>query len=49
MDYNTLATPEVVDATANALRAKNIETVVVKTKAEALAKIREWIPKGFPS
>jgi len=46
MNYNTLATKEVVDKTARALNLKNIETIVLKNRAEALDKIKELIPQG---
>jgi L-lactate utilization protein LutC len=41
-----LATKETVDKTVKALAAKNIETVVVKNKAEALDAIKKLIPQG---
>lgn len=46
MDYTTLATPEVVTKTAEALNAKGYSAVVANTGAEALAKIKELIPQG---
>lgn len=46
MDYNQLATKEVVNKTIKSLRSKNIETILVKNGAEALSKIKELIPKN---
>lgn len=46
MNYNTLATEEIVDKTVKALNSKNIDTTVAKNKTEALSKIKELIPKG---
>lgn len=46
MNYNTLATKEIVDKTVKALSSKNIDTTVVKNKTEALSKIKELIPQG---
>lgn len=46
MDYNTLASQKAVDATVTALGKKGFEVFVVGTGAEALAKIKELIPKG---
>src|SRR3989344_1569798 len=46
MNYEKLATKETVSKTTGALAAKGIETFTVKSGAEALAKIKELIPKG---
>jgi len=46
MEYNKLATKEVVKKVIGALGARNVEAVSVDTAAEALAKIKELIPKG---
>lgn len=46
MNYDMLASKEVIDATAAALRKKGFEVFVVSTGAEALAKIKEFIPAG---
>jgi hypothetical protein len=46
MDYNQLATTEVVDKTIKALTSNNIETIVVENGAHALSKIKELIPSG---
>ncbi len=46
MDYNTLASKEIVNKTVQALNGHNIETFITGTSAEALAKIKELIPKG---
>ena len=45
MDYNTLASKEIVSKTAEALKANSIEVFTVETGAEALEKIKELIPK----
>jgi L-lactate utilization protein LutC len=45
MKYDTLATKESVEQTAKALQSKNVEAIVVKDGAEAMAKIKELIPK----
>jgi hypothetical protein len=46
MNYNNLATKEVIDKTVKALNSKNIKTFVVQSKVEALTKIKELIPQG---
>ena len=46
MNYNTLSTKEVIDKTIKALASKNIETILVKNKTQALDKIKELIPPG---
>jgi L-lactate utilization protein LutC len=46
MDYTKLASQETIDATVAALKEINIEAIVVETKADALAKIKELIPQG---
>lgn len=46
MDYETLANAEVVKRTIDALLKRGTEAMVVNTRAEALEKIREIIPKG---
>ena len=46
MNYDTLATKEVVTKTVEALNANGIEASVVETGADALEKIKELIPKG---
>ncbi len=46
MKYNTLANQKSIDITTAALRAKGIETYVVRTKAEALEQIKHIIPPG---
>ena len=46
MDYEKLATKEVVAKTAAALNVNGIETFVVANGADALQKIQELIPKG---
>lgn len=46
MDYTTLATEETLAKVTEALKARNFEPIVVATKEEALAKIKELIPQG---
>jgi L-lactate utilization protein LutC len=46
MQYTTLASDEVIETTVKGLAGHNFEPVVVATKAEALAKIKELIPAG---
>ncbi|HVZ11269.1 MAG TPA: lactate utilization protein [Candidatus Paceibacterota bacterium] len=46
MDYTAIPSPEVVQKTAQALTANNFEPIIVSTKKEALAKIKELIPVG---
>jgi hypothetical protein len=46
MDYDAIPSAEVVAKTAAALTANNFEAIVVNTKEEALAKIKELIPAG---
>ena len=46
MDYEKLATKEIVAKTAKALLANGTETFVAENGADALAKIKELIPKG---
>ena len=46
MDYNKLATREVVTKTAVALKANGVEALVVENSAAALEKIKELIPQG---
>ena len=46
MEYNKLASQETIDATVAALKERNVEAIVVDTKEEALAKIKELIPAG---
>lgn len=46
MDYKTLATEDTLIKVAAALKENNFEPIIVGTKAEALAKIQELIPKG---
>ena len=45
MDYNTLATKEIVNKTAEALKVNGIEAIIVESGAEALEKIKELIPE----
>ncbi len=46
MDYANLASQETVAATVAALKERNIEAIVVETKAAALEKIKELVPAG---
>jgi L-lactate utilization protein LutB len=46
MEYNTLASEEVLTSTIAALEARNFKPIVVDTKEEAFAKIKELIPAG---
>src|SRR5580704_8609267 len=46
MDYTKLASQETIDATVAALKERGVEAIVVATKEEALAKIKELIPQG---
>ncbi|MFZ1987688.1 MAG: lactate utilization protein [Minisyncoccia bacterium] len=46
MDYAALATPDIVSKTVDALTKRNFKPIVVGTKEEALAKIKELIPPG---
>ncbi len=46
MNYTTLASAESVGKTAAALGKNNFEPIIVATKAEALAKIKELITPG---
>lgn len=46
MPYNQLATAESIKTTIAKLAEHNIEGIEVKDKVEALAKIKELIPKG---
>jgi L-lactate utilization protein LutB len=46
MNYSTPATPDSLQKTAEGLTARNIEPILVKTGADALAKIKELIPQG---
>lgn len=46
MNHDVLATPEIVEKTAAALRGKNYQAHVVADKTSALDKIKELIPSG---
>ena len=46
MDYDILASEETLAATVAALKARNFEPIVVATKEEALAKVKELVPAG---
>ena len=46
MDFKTLASSGSIEKTSAALRGHHFEAILVNTKEEALAKIRELIPEG---
>lgn len=46
MDYTALASKETVLKTAEALKARNLEVIVVNTKEEAFERVKDLIPKG---
>lgn len=46
MNYKTLPSEEVTAKTAEAIKQRGVEVIVVNNKAEALAKIKELIPEG---
>lgn len=46
MNYTAIAPKESVLQTAEALRSRSVETIVVNTKEEALQAIKDLIPKG---
>lgn len=46
MDYTKIASQETIDATVAALKERGVEAIVVATKEEALAKIKEFIPQN---
>lgn len=48
MNYEHPASIEIVEKTIVALKERNIDAVVVETKAEALEKIKSLIPAGAP-
>jgi hypothetical protein len=46
MEYNTLATTDIITKTSEALKEHGIEPIVVATGKDALEKIKELIPEG---
>jgi hypothetical protein len=46
MDYATLPPRATVEKVVANLKDRNIEATIVETKEDALAQIKEWIPKG---
>jgi hypothetical protein len=46
MNYTEIPGKETVERTAVAIKARNIEPIIVATKEEALAKIKELVPAG---
>ena len=46
MEYETLASKETIEKVIKALAERNVEALIVKDRAEALEKIKEFIPNG---
>ena len=46
MDYNTIPTADIIEKTAAALRERGVEVTIVADRIEALAKVKELVPKG---
>ncbi len=46
MDYQTIATDEVINKTAQNLKERGVDTIVVENKEEALETIKKQIPSG---
>lgn len=46
MNYTTLATKEIIQKVIKTLSTRNVEAIVVESGANALAKIKEFIPVG---
>ncbi len=46
MDYTTIPSEQTLNKTMDALKERNFEPILVQTKDEALAKIKELIPAG---
>ena len=46
MNYTTIPSEEVLSKTAEGIKAHNEQPIIVQTKEEALAKIKELIPAG---
>ncbi len=46
MDYTKLPSREIITKTAEAIKARGVEALMVANKEEALAKIKELIPAG---
>lgn len=46
MNYDTIPTADVIEKTAETIRARNVEVIVVENRREALSKIKELIPAG---
>ncbi|MGD0613684.1 MAG: lactate utilization protein [Anaerolineales bacterium] len=46
MSFNTLPTPESVQKTIEAVKARGINVILVNNKAEALAQLKQLIPAG---
>jgi len=46
MNYETLASEEVIQKTAQAIKKRGIDVIVVNNRQEALEKIKSMIPKG---
>lgn len=48
MNYTTIPSDEIIAQVARELKARNITTIIVDTRAQALEKIKELIPIGAP-
>ena len=46
MNYNELASKEIIEKTITALKANNIDAIFVQTGAEAKTKVLEMLPQG---
>ena len=46
MNYNTLATNEIINKTVEGLSSKSIEAIVAENGDQAFEKIKELIPQG---
>jgi len=46
MNYETLPSEETITKTAEAIKQRGIEVIIVNSKEEALAKVKELIPEG---
>lgn len=46
MNYDTMPSTDIIDKTAEALRERGIEVFIATDRVEALAKIKELVPKG---
>lgn len=46
MNYNTPSSKEIITKTAQAIKKRGIEVIIVNNKEEALERVKEIIPKG---